>query len=147
MQVHFVARDGGPERLVIEAEIHFEEGPLTGMRLVGFCLWKGPDGEVYVTFPSRAFGVGGERRSGTACSGSIPYRPGASPAHWFTRVKFISQPSWAGVRRLSSATRIRRVIRSHRRKTSLSPAVLWRPGASWASRSWTTSSWEKRAVS
>ena len=62
MQVHFVAREGGPARLVIEAEIHFEEGPLTGMRLVGFCLWKGPDGEVYVTFPSRAFGVGGERR-------------------------------------------------------------------------------------
>jgi hypothetical protein len=37
---------------VTEAEIHFEEGPLGGARLVGFCLWKSPDGEVYVTFPS-----------------------------------------------------------------------------------------------
>ena len=62
MQVHFMARENGPERLVTEAEIHFEEGPLAGARLVGFCLWKSPDGEIYVTFPSRAFGGGAERR-------------------------------------------------------------------------------------
>jgi hypothetical protein len=62
MKVHFVARENGPERLETEAEIHFEEGPLAGSRLVGFCLWKGPDGEIYVTFPSRAFGAGTDRR-------------------------------------------------------------------------------------
>ena len=62
MQVHFTDRENGPERLVCEAEIHFEEGPLSGTRLVGFCLWKSPEGEVYVTFPSRAFGAGSERR-------------------------------------------------------------------------------------
>ena len=62
VQVHFVPRENGPERLVTEAEIHFEDGPLAGMRLVGFSLWKSPEGEVYVTFPSRAFGVGSERR-------------------------------------------------------------------------------------
>jgi hypothetical protein len=62
MKVQFVARENGPERMVTEAEIHFEEGPLAGTRLVGFCLWKSPDGEVYVTFPSRAFGAGNERR-------------------------------------------------------------------------------------
>ncbi len=62
MRVQFVARENGPERLVTEAEVHFEEGPLAGTRLVGFCLWKSPDGEVYVTFPSRAFGAGSERR-------------------------------------------------------------------------------------
>ncbi len=62
MQVQFNARDNGPERLVTEAEIHFEEGPLTGTKLVGFCLWRSPEGEVYVTFPSRAFGAGSERR-------------------------------------------------------------------------------------
>jgi hypothetical protein len=61
-QVHFVPRENGPERLVTEAEVHFEDGPLAGMRLVGFCLWKSPEGEVYVTFPSRAFGAGSERR-------------------------------------------------------------------------------------
>jgi len=62
MRVQFVARENGPERLVTEAEVHFEEGPLAGAKLVGFCLWKSPEGEVYVTFPSRAFGAGSERR-------------------------------------------------------------------------------------
>lgn len=62
MRVQFVVRENGPERLVTEAEVHFEEGPLAGTRLVGFCLWKSPEGEVYVTFPSRAFGVASERR-------------------------------------------------------------------------------------
>ena len=62
MQVHFVAREGGPERLVTEAEVLFDEGPLAGTKLVGFCLWRSPEGEVYVTFPSRAFGTGSERR-------------------------------------------------------------------------------------
>jgi hypothetical protein len=62
MQVHFVPRENGPERLVTEAEIHFEEGELAGMRLVGFCLRRSAEGEIYVTFPSRAFGAGSERR-------------------------------------------------------------------------------------
>jgi hypothetical protein len=58
----FVAREGGPERLVTEAELVFNSGLLTGLKLVGFSLWKSPEGEVYVTFPSRAFGAGSERR-------------------------------------------------------------------------------------
>ena len=62
MQVNFTIRENGPERLVSEAEVHFEEGPLAGTKLVGFSLWRSPEGEVYVTFPSRAFGVGNERR-------------------------------------------------------------------------------------
>jgi hypothetical protein len=62
MKVEFVDREGGPERLACEAEIVFEDGPLAGMKLVGFSLWKSPEGEFYVTFPSRAFGQGGERR-------------------------------------------------------------------------------------
>jgi hypothetical protein len=62
MRVHFVARENGPERLVTEAEVLFHEGPLAGTKLVGFCLWRRPEGELYVTFPSRAFGAGSERR-------------------------------------------------------------------------------------
>lgn len=63
-RVQFVQRDNGPERLVAEAEIVFGDdcGPLAGMRLVGFSLWRSPEGEVYVTFPSRAFGAGSDRR-------------------------------------------------------------------------------------
>ncbi len=62
MQVQFVTRENGPERLVTEAEVHFDDGPLAGTKLVGFCLWRSPEGEIYVTFPSRAFGAGSERR-------------------------------------------------------------------------------------
>jgi hypothetical protein len=65
MRVHFVQKENAPERLVCEAELVFDEespGPLTGMKLVGFSLWRSPEGEVYVTFPSRAFGAGNERR-------------------------------------------------------------------------------------
>jgi hypothetical protein len=64
MQVVFVEREHGPERLVCEAELVFEAeaGVLAGMKLVGFSLWRSPEGEVYVTFPSRAFGAGNERR-------------------------------------------------------------------------------------
>lgn len=63
MQVQFVARENRPERLVCEAEVLFDEaGPLFGTKLVGFSLWRSPEGEVFVTFPSRAIGVGNERR-------------------------------------------------------------------------------------
>jgi hypothetical protein len=64
MRVVFVERESAPERLVCEAEVVFEaeSGPLAGMKLVGFSLWRSPEGEVYVTFPSRAFGTGTERR-------------------------------------------------------------------------------------
>lgn len=63
MKVEFVTRDNGPERLACEAEVHFDDdGPLAGMKIVGFSLWKSPEGEIYVTFPSRAFGAGSERR-------------------------------------------------------------------------------------
>ena len=64
MRVNFVVRESAPERLVCEAEVEFESesGPLAGMKLVGFSLWRSPEGEIYVTFPSRSFGAGNERR-------------------------------------------------------------------------------------
>ena len=79
MRVQFVAKENGPERLVCDAEILFgdDAGPLSGMKLVGFSLWRTADGEVYVTFPSRAFGAGNERkyfdylRSAEAASGEV----------------------------------------------------------------------------
>ena len=63
MRVQFVERQNGPERLLCEGEIVFdEEGPLSGMKLVGFSVWRGQEGDVFVSFPARAFGTGGERR-------------------------------------------------------------------------------------
>jgi hypothetical protein len=64
MHVAFVERSRGPERLVCEAEVVFgaEAGPLAGMKLVGFSLWRTSEGEVFVSLPSRPFSTGGERR-------------------------------------------------------------------------------------
>jgi hypothetical protein len=64
MRVQFVAKENGPVRLVCDAEVVFgeEAGPFSGMKLVGFSLWRTADGDVYVTFPSRAFGAGNERK-------------------------------------------------------------------------------------
>jgi hypothetical protein len=59
----FVSREDGPERLVCEAELVFPQaGILAGLKLVGFSLWRSPEGEIYVTFPSRPFGAGQEPR-------------------------------------------------------------------------------------
>lgn len=62
MRVQFVEKANGPERLVSDAEILFDEGPLAGMKLVGFSVWRSAEGDLYVTFPSRAFGTATERK-------------------------------------------------------------------------------------
>jgi hypothetical protein len=64
MHVQFTERVDGPERLVAEAEMFFDEGgPLAGMKLVGFNVWRSREGEeLFVTFPSRAFGAGADRK-------------------------------------------------------------------------------------
>lgn len=63
-RVVFVTNPNGPERLVAEAEVHFgpDAGPLAGLKLVGFSLWRDPEGDLYITFPARAFGTMSERR-------------------------------------------------------------------------------------
>jgi hypothetical protein len=64
MNLVFLERENGPDRLVCDAELVFgaDAGPLAGMKLVGFALWRSPEGEVYATFPSRAFGAGNDRK-------------------------------------------------------------------------------------
>ena len=47
-----------------EAELHFAEGVLEGLKLVGFTIWeRRSGGGRNVTFPSRNYSVNGERRS------------------------------------------------------------------------------------
>jgi len=56
---------GNPPDKLAEAELHFSDGPLTGLKLVGFAIWQrrgGGQGR-NVTFPSRSYAVNGERRS------------------------------------------------------------------------------------
>ena len=49
-----------------DAELHFTEGVLEGLKLVGFGVWERRTGVGRnVTFPSRQYTVNGERRSFT----------------------------------------------------------------------------------
>jgi hypothetical protein len=66
MTVKIVSNDkGNPPGKLADAELHFSEGPLEGLKLIGFAVWekkKGGGGH-NVTFPARSFSVNGERRS------------------------------------------------------------------------------------
>lgn len=64
MRVEFAKRQAGPERLVAEVALLFDsqDGVLDGLKLVGFCLWRGADDELRVTLPARSYGLGSERR-------------------------------------------------------------------------------------
>jgi hypothetical protein len=53
-----------PPGKLAEAELHFTEGPLEGLKLIGFSIWeKRGGGGRNVTFPARSYSVNGERRS------------------------------------------------------------------------------------
>jgi len=65
MQVKIVPNDkGNPPAKLAEAELHFADGPLAGLKLIGFGIWerRGGNGR-NVTFPARQYSVNGERRS------------------------------------------------------------------------------------
>src|ERR1700755_3084412 len=56
---------GNPPGKLADAELHFDEGPLGGLKLIGFAIWerRGGGGGRNVTFPARQYSVNGERRS------------------------------------------------------------------------------------
>jgi hypothetical protein len=56
---------GSPAGKLADAELHFSDGPLEGMKLIGFSIWerRGASGGRNVTFPARQYSVNGERRS------------------------------------------------------------------------------------
>ena len=55
---------GNPAGKLADAELHFDNGELTGLKLVGFAVWERRSGDGRnVTFPARAYSVNGERRS------------------------------------------------------------------------------------
>ena len=55
---------GNPPGKLAEAEVQFNDGPLEGLKLIGFSIWerRGGNGR-NVTFPARSYSVNGERRS------------------------------------------------------------------------------------
>jgi hypothetical protein len=55
---------GNPPGKLADAELHFTEGELEGLKLVGFAIWERRSGSGRnVTFPSRQYIVSGDRRS------------------------------------------------------------------------------------
>ena len=53
-----------PAGKLADAEVHFTDGELQGLRLLGFAVWERRSGDGRnVTFPSRTYSVNGERRS------------------------------------------------------------------------------------
>ena len=55
---------GNPPGKLAEAELHFHDGPLEGLKLMGFSVWERRGGSGRnVTFPARQYSVNGERRS------------------------------------------------------------------------------------
>jgi hypothetical protein len=55
---------GNPPGKLADAELHFTEGPLDGLKLIGFAVWEKRTGTGRtVTFPARSYSVNGERRS------------------------------------------------------------------------------------
>ena len=55
---------GNPPGKLADAELHFTDGELEGLKLIGFSIWerRGGGGR-NVTFPARQYAVNGERRS------------------------------------------------------------------------------------
>ncbi len=54
---------GNPPGKLADAELHFTDGPLSGLKLIGFGIWERRTGGRNVTFPARQYSVNGERRS------------------------------------------------------------------------------------
>jgi len=55
---------GAPPGKLADAELQFNDGPLEGLKLIGFTIWeRKTGGGRNVTFPARSYAVNGERRS------------------------------------------------------------------------------------
>jgi len=55
---------GNPPGKLADAELQFTEGPLDGLKLIGFSIWERRSGNGRnVTFPARQYTVNGERRA------------------------------------------------------------------------------------
>jgi hypothetical protein len=65
MTVRIIPNDSGnPPGKLADAELHFSEGALAGLKLIGFAVWeRRTGGGRNVTFPARQYSVNGERRS------------------------------------------------------------------------------------
>lgn len=62
--IHIMFDSKNPPGKVAEADIRFNDGLLSGLKLIGFGIWERRGGGGFnVTFPARQYSVNGERRS------------------------------------------------------------------------------------
>lgn len=61
MRIHYILNQGGtPASKLADVEIHFEEGLLAGLKLVGCTVWRSKKGdEPTVLVPSRSYATAG----------------------------------------------------------------------------------------
>ena len=92
MVVKIVPNDtGNPPGKLADAELHFTDGVLDGLKLIGFAVWERRSGTGRnVTFPARQYAVNGERRS-------------------FALLRPIAEAAGAGARARPRAAGVRRV--------------------------------------
>ena len=124
MTVKFTPNDkGNPPGKLADAELHFADGPLDGMKLIGFSIWETRTGaRRNVTFPARQYSVNGERRSFALLR---PISDTAAPERirelvleaYASYEEELARTSWAvsagapslALRRLRQVTRVHRV--------------------------------------
>lgn len=65
MTIRFTPNEkSNPVGKLADAELHFRDSPLAGLKLIGFSVWeRRAGGGRNVTFPARQYSVNGERRS------------------------------------------------------------------------------------
>ena len=65
MDIRITPNDkANPPGKLADAELYFTEGPLAGLKLIGFSIWeRRSGGGRNVTFPARQYSVNGDRRS------------------------------------------------------------------------------------
>ena len=65
MVIKIVRSDKGtPAGKLADAELHFDNGPLAGLKLLGFGVWERRNGTGRsITFPARSYSVNGSTRS------------------------------------------------------------------------------------
>ncbi len=89
MRVHYVLNHGGtPPSKLADVEIHFEEGLLSGLKLVGCSVWKSRKGEdPTILVPSRSYATAGGIRYYELLRPSEEGMQGIDPAAGKTSVR------------------------------------------------------------
>jgi hypothetical protein len=93
MTVKIIPNDkGNPPGKLADVEIHFTDGALEGLKLIGFAIWERRTGfGRNVTFPARQYSVNGERRSFALLRPALDNGEGQEPLKTFILQEYAKQ--------------------------------------------------------